>query len=89
MNITGMGRKECVYPRPFSSVHGLRVQANTKDKVERPLKFSKPYGSFVSSSSQFPLFNRSRHPRRSTEQSQRIEGIVGNVRKVVGEIRNV
>lgn len=66
MNITGMGRKECVYPRPFSSVHGLRVQANTKDKVERPLKFSKPYGSFVSSSYQFPFLSSASHDQNLT-----------------------
>lgn len=57
--------------------------------IGRPYQFSRPYELSVSSSSQFPLCNRLRLHRRSNRQSQRTEGIVGNVRKVVGEIRNV
>lgn len=51
--------------------------------------FSIPFWcASVLSSQQFLSFKKW-FDRRSNQQSQRNKGIVGNVRKVVGEIRNV
>lgn len=89
MNITGKDRKGYAPPRCVPSAFVVSFQAKSIMPAGSQYRFSKPYLSFVSSSSQHPLSIRQWLDRRCTEQSQRIEGIVGNVRKVVGEIRNV
>ncbi|KAB2701344.1 hypothetical protein [Brucella lupini] len=77
----------CGWPLPG---YLSRFPAMTTRQVERPYQFSRLSGSFASSSSQFSSFNQeAASSPRPVQQSQRTEGIVGNVRKVVGEIRNV
>ncbi len=67
-----------------------RFPAMTIRRVGRPYQFSRPYELSVSSSSHRSSFKPARASLlRHRRQSQRTEGIVGNVRKVVGEIRNV